>query len=78
MRFNRRRSDRPDSARSRLGSSLETLEGAELLSQTGSSAIFAVYAPERPAGLQPDHAPAGPRTPSSTSSAQPEPHRTRS
>jgi hypothetical protein len=44
MRFNRRRSDRSDSARSRLGSSLETLEGRTLLSQKGL-AIFGQYAP---------------------------------
>ncbi len=44
MRFNRRRSVRPDSARSRLGSSLEGLETRELLTNSTSN-IFSVYHP---------------------------------
>ena len=45
MRFNRRRSDRPDSARSRLGSSLETLEKRELLTDQQRPTILSVYTP---------------------------------
>ena len=45
MRFNRRRSDRPDSARIRLGSSLETLESRELLTNSSSN-IFSVFHPQ--------------------------------
>lgn len=44
MRFHRRRSDRPDSARSRPGSSIETLEGRTLLTHQGL-ALFSQYAP---------------------------------
>ena len=44
MRFNRRRSDRPDSARSRLGTSLEALEARALLTNSTSN-IFSVYHP---------------------------------
>lgn len=59
MRFNRRRSDRPDSARSRLGSSLEALESRELLTNSGSN-IFSVYHPQdlavfNPITHQPSH-----------------------
>lgn len=45
MRFNRRRSDRPDSARCRLGSNLETLEGRTLLT-SGGPHPFSVYLPK--------------------------------
>jgi hypothetical protein len=44
MRFKRRRSDRPDSARSRLGLSLEVLESRQLLSRN-VYALFAQYTP---------------------------------
>ena len=44
MRFKRRRSDRPGSARSRLGSSLEVLESRQLLSRN-IYALFPAYAP---------------------------------
>lgn len=44
MRFNRRRSDRPDKARGRLASSLEALESRSLLSQGGVNP-FSVYVP---------------------------------
>ncbi len=59
MRFNRRRSDRPDSARSRLGSSLETLENRQLLTHSGTD-IFSVYRPQdlavfNPITNQPSH-----------------------
>jgi hypothetical protein len=40
MRFTRRRSDRPDSARSRLGSDLEVLEGRSLLSRSSFNPFF--------------------------------------
>jgi hypothetical protein len=45
MRFTRRRSNRPDSARSRLGSGLEELESRQLLASGKLSALFAAYAP---------------------------------
>src|SRR3954451_8537522 len=46
MRFMRRRSDRPDPARRGLGSSLEVLEGRQLLSTfTAIPHPFAVYTP---------------------------------
>lgn len=44
MRFHRRRSDRPDSARGRLSSSLEVLEGRTLLSRGGVNP-FGEYTP---------------------------------
>jgi hypothetical protein len=44
MRFKRRRSDRPDSARSRLGLSLEVLESRQLLSRN-IYALFPQYVP---------------------------------
>src|SRR3954454_12370939 len=46
MRFMRRRSDRPDPARRGLGSSLEVLEGRQLLSTySATPRPFAVYTP---------------------------------
>jgi hypothetical protein len=56
MWFKRRRSDRPDPSRRRLGSSLETLESRTVLSQTAHP--FAVYLPtDLPVANPLNHAP---------------------
>ncbi len=45
MRFTRRRTDLPAPARRRLGSSVEFLEGRELLSNSGVNQVFAPWFP---------------------------------